>query len=84
MKVAHRTDHFVLALTTMNILYISQDTTSGKEECKVIFNEAFMEIEDVLDPIIEVKDTDNRKSSRQSQRRSTKPLRIMSNSKISK
>lgn len=76
MKVAHKTDHFVLALTTMNILYVSQDTKSGKEECKVIFNDVFMESQDVLDPVVELKDTEVRKSSssrqsRQSRQRST-------------
>lgn len=83
MKVALRTDHFTLALTTMNILYVSQDTMSGEKECKIVFDEVFMATEDILDPVEENGDIrQQRRSTRQSRRRSTKPPSMSKSKKI--
>lgn len=53
MKVAKRTSHFALALTTLSPLYVSQNTSEGAEECAKIFNEHFYETEDVIEPSLE-------------------------------
>lgn len=56
MKVAKRTSHFCLALTTMSPIYVSQNTTEGAVECAKIFNENFYAIEDLIET---VKDENN-------------------------
>lgn len=49
MKVAKRTSHFTLALTTMNPLYVSHNVVEGERECSEIFNENFYATQDVIE-----------------------------------
>lgn len=84
MKVALRTDNFSLALTTMHIVYVSQNPVAGAKECGIVFNEEFMAAEDVEveDEIVEPDPDDirhrRRSSTKSTKRRSTK-LRMSEN-----
>lgn len=49
LKVAKRTSHLTLALTTMNPLYVSHNVLEGEKECSEIFNENFYAAEDVVE-----------------------------------
>lgn len=73
MKVALRTDHFMLALTAMHIVYVSLNALVGAEECKVIFDEEFMAMEDPNEDEEEPQQVDDIR-----QRRSSlgKPVRL--------
>lgn len=46
MKVAKRTSHLLLALTTLDPLYVSHNIDEGVMECAIIFNESFEAHED--------------------------------------
>lgn len=46
MKVAKRTSHLSLALTTMSPLYVSHNVVKGEKECSEIFNEEFYAFQD--------------------------------------
>lgn len=46
MKVAKRTSHLLLALTTLDPMYVSHNTNEGVKECAKIFNESFEAHED--------------------------------------
>lgn len=46
VKVAKRTSHFALALTAIDPTHVSHDTKKGAEECQIVFNESFYEMED--------------------------------------
>lgn len=48
MKVARRTSSMELALSDMSPLYVSQNTIKGAQECSLVFNESFDEVQDVL------------------------------------
>lgn len=41
MKIAKRTSHLLLALTTLDPLYVSHNTDEGVKECAKIFDENF-------------------------------------------
>lgn len=49
LKVAKRTSHFSLALTSVNPIYVSQNTEQGAEECAKIFNDDFAKANDEED-----------------------------------
>lgn len=48
-KVSKQTSKLELALSALNPLYVSQNTTKGHKECSLIFNEDFDAAEDILE-----------------------------------
>lgn len=48
-KVSKQTSRLELALSSLGVLYVSQNTTQGAKECSLVFNEAFEEAQDEMD-----------------------------------
>lgn len=78
MKVALRTDEFVLALTAMHIVYVSMNASTGAQECKIVFDEEFEAAKDAEEEEEDAvgEQHEDIRQRRSSVRRPSKPPRL--------